>query len=380
MTRSKKSFGTTRRLASGRWQARYQDLDGLRRAAPLTFASRVDAERWLSNTERDLLDRKWIDPDGGTVLLDQWAPRWLKSRVDLKPTTQASYESLMRNHIIPAFGRRQIARIRPTDVQEWVAHLSNEGRSSSQVRQLSNLLGVMLKSAVADGLIPNNPCESVRLPRARHREVNFFTAAQIEDLAAAIRSPYHVLIYVLAYGGLRYGEASALRRNDSELARGRLRIDESLAEVNGHLHFGTTKTHQTRFVTLPPFLCELVARHLDERVGLEPEALVFTSPQGQPLRYGAFYRRSWLPALRAAGLPPSGMHSLRHTCASLLIAHGAPIKAVQAQLGHQSAELTLDRYGHLYPDQMDILAERLEEARRHARSPAGRTRVNDRTE
>jgi integrase len=93
---------------------------------------------------------------------------------------------------------------------------------------------------------------------------------------------------------------------------------------------------------------------------------VFTSPTGEPLRYGNFYRRPWKRALQNADLPPVGLHVLRHTCASLLIAHGAPIKAVQAQLGHQSAELTLDRYGHLYPDQMAVLAERLEEARDRA--------------
>ena len=172
-----------------------------------------------------------------------------------------------------------------------------------------------------------------------------------------------MLIYVLAYGGLRYGELAALRRNDCDFDRSRLRVDESLANVSGQLHFGATKTHQRRFVTLPPFLCALLEQHLESHVGPAPEALLFTSPSGQPLRYNNFYRRFWARALRDADLAPTGLHALRHTCASLLIAHGAPIKAVQAQLGHQSAELTLDRYGHLYPDQMDVLAGRLEDAR-----------------
>ena len=66
---------------------------------------------------------------------------------------------------------------------------------------------------------------------------------------------------------------------------------------------------------------------------------------------------------------PGTLHALRYTCATLLISHGAPIKAVQAQLGHQSAELTLDRYGHLYPDQMDVLAARLEDARAETQVP-----------
>lgn len=220
-----------------------------------------------------------------------------------------------------------------------------------------------MKAAVADGIIANNPCAGARLPRMRHQEVTFFTAAQVERLAASIRPPYDVLIYVLAYGGLRYGELAALRRNDCDLGRSRLRVDESLADASGQLHFGPTKTHQRRYVTLPPFLCALLEQHLEAHVEHDPEALLFTAPGGAPLRYNNFYQRFWAKALRDAHLTPTGLHSLRHTCASLLIAHGAPIKAVQAQLGHQSAELTLDRYGHLYPDQMGVLAERLEEAR-----------------
>ena len=67
--------------------------------------------------------------------------------------------------------------------------------------------------------------------------------------------------------------------------------------------------------------------------------------------------------MREIGRPTIGIHARRHTCASLLIAQGAPIKAIQAQLGHKSAELTLNRYGHLYPDEVDALAARLDNAR-----------------
>ncbi len=106
----------------------------------------------------------------------------------------------------------------------------------------------------------------------------------------------------------------------------------------------------------------MLRQHLEEQVGTTHDALVFTAPDDTPLRYGNFSRRFWKRALADAGIPATGLHALRHTCATLLISHGAPIKAVQAQLGHQSAELTLDRYGHLYPDQMDVLAARLEDA------------------
>lgn len=366
MSGQKLHFGSVRKLTSGSWQARYNDLDGRRRTADVKFESRANALRWLARTEEELRLDKWVDPDGGKVLLTTWATRWLNSRVGLKPNTIVNYDILLRNQILPTFGRRQISRIRPIDVQEWVARLEAGGLGASRVRQATHLLGAILKAAVTEGMIAGNPCASVRLPRLVHHEMRYFTAEEVEDLANAIRPPYGIFVHVLAYGGLRFGEAAAVRRNDCDLERARLRVDESLADVKGKHVFGTTKTHQNRYVVLPPFLVDLLRDHLAEHVGQDHDALVFTSPQGQPLRNAHFTRRIWQRALRDANVGTAGLHALRHTCATLLIANGAPIKAVQAQLGHQSAELTLDRYGHLYPDQLDVLAVRLEEARTRA--------------
>jgi integrase len=74
-------------------------------------------------------------------------------------------------------------------------------------------------------------------------------------------------------------------------------------------------------------------------------------PQGGPLREPKFAERCFKPAARSVGQPAAlRVHDLRHTCASLLIREGASIKAVQHHLGHKSASITLDRYGHLFPD------------------------------
>jgi integrase len=88
---------------------------------------------------------------------------------------------------------------------------------------------------------------------------------------------------------------------------------------------------------------------------------------GGPLREPKFAERYFKPAARAAGLPAAlRVHDLRHTCASLLIREGASIKAVQHHLGHKSASITLDRYGHLFPEELDHLADRLD--RLHAQA------------
>jgi integrase len=140
-----------------------------------------------------------------------------------------------------------------------------------------------------------------------------------------------------------------------------VQVAESLAEVDGVLHFGDTKTHKVRTVLLPAFLREKLARHLDTYTPSAPDAVVFTSPTGAALRNGNFRSRVWKPAVAAAGLSSTlRIHDLRHTCASLLIAQGAPPLLVSRQLGHSSIQITQDRYGHLFPEQFTQLAEALD--------------------
>jgi integrase len=101
---------------------------------------------------------------------------------------------------------------------------------------------------------------------------------------------------------------------------------------------------------------------------------VFTAPLGGPLHPHTWVKSFFKPAVRAAGLPEGlRLYDLRHTCASLLIAQGASVKAVQAQLGHATASITLDTYGHLFPSELEALADRLERAR--VTALAGRERT-----
>jgi integrase len=126
---------------------------------------------------------------------------------------------------------------------------------------------------------------------------------------------------------------------------------------------GPTKAYGRRTVRLPRFLCGELAGHLAGR-DRDLDTLVFTAPQGEPLRGRKFLHGQLNPAAARAGLPATlRAHDLRHTAASLLIRQGASSKAVQAQLGHKSATVALDRYGHLWPDEVDGLADRLDAAR-----------------
>jgi integrase len=163
-------------------------------------------------------------------------------------------------------------------------------------------------------------------------------------------------------------EIAALRVKRVDLLRGTVRVVESASEVGGRLITGPTKTHAERTVRLPRFLRDELAAYLASRPR-DRDAFVFAAPKGGPLRHNNFYQRLFCPALARAGLPDQvRFHDLRHTCASLLIAQGAHPKAIQAHLGHSSIQVTMDRYGHLFPDALEHLADRLDAARTHARA------------
>lgn len=175
-----------------------------------------------------------------------------------------------------------------------------------------------------------------------------------------------------AWTGLRWGEVVALRRPSFDLLRRRLLVAESATDVGGRLEFGTPKNHQAREVPLPDFLIELVAPLLDT----EDDALLFTAPKGGPLRSGNFRRNVWLPACQASGMPEGlRVHDLRHTAASLAISGGASVKAVQRLLGHSSARITLDRYTHLFNDDLDALADGMDRMRADAVTAQERPRA-----
>jgi integrase len=122
-----------------------------------------------------------------------------------------------------------------------------------------------------------------------------------------------------------------------------------MSEVNGRAIFGSPKTHADRWVAVPRFMRDDVAVLM---AGRSPDDLLFTSQRGEVLRVHGFRRRSFDRAATASGVPGLVPHELRHTAASLAIAAGANVKAVQIMLGHVSAAMTLDRYSHLFDEAM----------------------------
>jgi integrase len=354
----------------GGYQVRYYSPDG--RLLSKTFKTKREAAAFSNQVEADLSRGQWLDPQLASTPLREVVGSYLATSVHWTPSTRVKVQGHFDNYIVPSFGDWSVGDIRPSDVRAWVLALSDHGLSAGTVRAVYSSFSRLMKQIAVDGLIPRTPCYGIALPKDTvERELHFLEPAQIEQLAEVIDERYRTLIYAAAYTGLRWGELAALKVKNVDLVKGNLRVVEAVTEVKGHLHEGPTKTGATRTVSIPTFLRQMLSEHL---AAYPSQAYVFSSAQGLPLRRN-FYRRHFVPAVAAAGLPKGlRFHDLRHTCAALLIAQGAHPKEIQERMGHSTIRVTFDRYGHLFPSLDDRLREGLEEMYRSGKSASGQNR------
>lgn len=206
------------------------------------------------------------------------------------------------------------------------------------------------------------------LPRkGKKTDRHYLTHSQVDLLAYEAKS-YATLARLLAYTGLRWGEAVALRVSDVDLAKARVHVRQNAPRVHGTPTIGTPKSHEARSVPLTDFLVEELQEHCDER----PRAAFVFGDGLRPLPQPTWKDGWYMQAKKRAHaidplLPlPLTLHDLRHTAASLAISAGANVKAVQRMLGHASAAMTLDTYADLFDDDLAAVAASLSDARRQA--------------
>jgi integrase len=313
----------------------------------------------LNETETAKARGTWTDPSLGRVLFRDWLGEWWATTTNLRASTMERDESLLRRLGLPRFGDAPLAAISQCDVRAWVAELSAGPLAPATVQKAYQLLGKVMGAAVDAGTLAQSPCRRVPLPKVEREEMRFLTPAEVATLADAIHTRYRALVLVGACGGLRIGELAGLRRSRVDLLHGTVQVGEIVVEVGGVLHIGPPKTRASRrTVGLPRFVVEELAAHLAGPG--DPEAFVFTAPEGGPLRVHGFRARVWRPATRAAGVDGLRIHDLRHTAVALWIAAGANPKEVSTRAGHASVSFTLDRYGHLYPEADTALRDRLD--------------------
>lgn len=351
---ARRDFGAVRRLRSGRWQARYWDgATGRHVPAPRTFPAKAAASAWLAEAQTQRRRGFSLEPAAGQVAVRTLVRQHLDGEValgDLKPKTLEGYKSLLRSCLLgDPIATVSLGELRAKDVREWLARLRRRGLSPSRVRQAYRLLSRVCRRAVADEIILRNPCDGVELPRLpepRHRILELDEIARLLD---AVPERQRSFLLALVYGGLRWGEAAALRVRDVDFRRGTVRVDESLSAApdpttgKHRLTFETPKSRQARTISVPTVLLEALRGRVDA-LPMAADRLLWTTSAGTPLRYSSWKRWVWDPAVAAAELDGIRPHDLRRTCASHMFAMGFTVPEVQAHLGHADPSVTLAVY------------------------------------
>ena len=375
---ARRTFGSIRKLPSGRWQASYW-WDGRRHVAERPFATKAAASAWLSTVDVAIASGQWIDPDGGSILFEHYARQWLAGRHDLRPRTVELYDYLLRLYLLPTFGQKALNRISTMSIRHWHAGLA--AASPSRAAKSYRLLRTILGTAVEDGLVGRNPCVLKGVSTERPMERQIATVEQVMALAEAVAPRYKALILTATFCSLRWGELVALTRRRLDLDHRIVSVREQYLELaDGSRLLGPPKTEAgKRTVTIPSFVATELEKHCASWVDDGPDSLLFPAPEGGPWRRSNFNRRVFRPAARLAQLPDGfRFHDLRHTGNTLAAGTGASTRELMARMGHSSAAAAL-LYQHAtrardqaIADALDQLIERVETGDRSSPS-ASRT-------
>ncbi|WFE25764.1 tyrosine-type recombinase/integrase [Solwaraspora sp. WMMD791] len=366
----RRRFGSVRKLPSGRYQARYPGPDGQLRSAPETFARKSDAERYLSLVESQLARREWIDPDRARVTLGDYAQRWIEQRPNLRPRTVHLYGWLLGRHIMPYLGGVELGRLDTPMVREWRAKLLGNGVSQSMAAKAYRLLRAVLMTAVKeDEILTKNPCRIPGADQEKAPERPVLSMAQLLALADAVPARFRAMVLITAFGCLRWGEVSALQRQDIDTDAGTVRIRQAYTEQRGvGLVLGPPKSRAgRRTVSLPPVVVSAMREHLAAEVDDNPDAFVFTTESGRPIWRGNFNKLSgWRAAVAKVGQPGLHFHDLRHTGNTLAARTGASTRDLMARMGHDSPQAALI-YQHATSEADQAIARALHAAMRTER-------------
>ena len=318
-----------------------------------SFGRRADAKQWEADQVAKLREGTWINPARCRVRFDEIAEDWQQSRQHLAMRSQETTRFLLDAYILPAFGRVPIGSIAPLDVDHLLTELTERGLGTATRRRVLSVVRLVLDHAIRGRRLRENVARDVEPPRGRtKREPHWLRADQLKRLADATPVTCRPVVMFLGLAGCRFSEMAALRVADVVETQHGLGVRvHRAAPQSKQTHvavIGSTKTHQTRTVPVPNALDDYVR----ERVATaEPEDYLFPSPTGLIWTNTNFRLRTrWRETTASVGLAGTTIHDLRHTAATLLIASGADLKAVQAILGHASATMTMDLYGHMFSD------------------------------
>lgn len=322
------------------------------------FPTKRDAELFAATVEVTKARGEYIAPSHGRVTVGELGADWLaRKRQATAPSHYRMLESAWRVHVSPHWSRFAVANIDLLSVEAWIGSLSAKGAGATTVLRAYGVLSGILSDAVKAKRLSVNPAQGVdNLPRKTAKRRVYLTAADVHRLADEA-GRYRVLVLVLAYTGIRWGEAVALRVRDIEFLRRRISVSENAVQLGVSHAVGQTKGRKDRSVPVAAFVLEELSVQCQ---GKAPDDLVFPAQDGRYLPRPKSSAGWFAAAVTKARVQKITPHDLRHTCASLAVSAGVNVLALQRMLGHTSANVTLDTYSDPFDDDLDAVATTLD--------------------
>jgi len=344
--------------------------DGRRRQARRRgFKTKKEAEVALAELTASVRDGSYVSTSSTTIssyLNDTWLPS-ISSRV--RPTTADSYRRIVKTHIVPALGAVKVQALSEPMVEAWIATLIAAGVNPKTIRNIHAVLSKALTDAMRLRLVSRNAATRALLPKRSSPKPRAWREEELRTFLRHLDGDRWAPMWRLyAVTGMRRGEVLGLRWSDVDLDDGSVRVVWQRTIAGGKAIEGHPKTTSAlRTIALDPATVAALRAwrkaHHEERLAmgegwLDPDGHVFTWPDGQPLWPQTV--TSWFKKhCRELGLTPVGVHGLRHTAATWMIASGESPKVVSERLGHSHVSITLHHYAHVLPAHDRAAAERL---------------------
>jgi integrase len=361
------------RDCSGSWQARYRDPAGKQKAR--NFPRKNQADDFLDDVHTRVRHRTYADPKRGEITLAGWWDMWWPAQPKKRKSTVNRKVSAWNAHLSTKWGAYRLCDLEYLELQAW---LTNDVKGYATRKKVLELLRAMLRDAIRDGKrIPYNPCAEIAIepPDKKHPDdLRPPTREQCALIREHCAMYYRPLLVFLEETGMRWGEVTGLRWCHVDLEVKHVKVKEVLNEDRGTLFRQAAPKTERGFRTVPltpeaiAAVEVMVARWRPAATesaidaGMHPEELVFRGPQGGLLTRHNF-RRTWLPAIKGAGLARKvvnaetkrvewwpHVHGLRHVFATRLKDLGIPEKDVQTVMGHDRGSKVTWLYQHSAED------------------------------
>jgi integrase len=378
--------GTIRQRSDGRWEGRVSVGTNPDTGKPIYKYTYGRTQREVRAKIRDIIDDapeivtangKYVKveepPKDDVLTCGEWFQTWLKEYKlnSISPSTYESYYLIIKNHLIPAFGKIPVVELNTEQIQQFLNECQEVGSrkdgrsgklSSGSIIKMKIVISSALKQAVKNRIIPFNPTEAVTPPRMVRKEIRILTPEEQTKFLQAVEGHRLEAIFKLALAtGMRKGELMALTWDDIDFENESISVTKSASRVRDphtrktSIETGSTKSRSgIRQVPLLPSMVPVLEKHRAFQDGEKRMAgsaynklnLVFCSNVGtyiEPTRIN-----NMLGELRRkAGLEHINFHALRHTFATRALENGIPARVVQEILGHSDVSLTLNRYTHV---------------------------------